>query len=122
MKRLLALLTAISALCFLLAVNLADDKKQEKKEEGPPESLEFDTKHGLVTFEHAKHLERADGDCSVCHPTFWPMETGDNAPLNFKEGLHRTAEAKKTSCGFCHHEGGKAFASKGNCKKCHVSG
>jgi hypothetical protein len=34
--------------------------------------------------------------------------------------MHKAAEEKKTSCGACHHEGGKAFAAKGNCTtKCH---
>jgi c(7)-type cytochrome triheme protein len=122
MKKLFALILGIATLSFLLAVNLAEDKKPEKKDAGPPEKLEFDTKHGLVTYDHAKHLERAEGDCTVCHDKFWPMETGDEAPLKFKEGLHRTAETQKTSCGFCHHQDGKAFPSKGNCKRCHVAG
>jgi hypothetical protein len=41
-------------------------------------------------------------------------------PLNYKGGMHKAAEEKHASCGFCHYEGGQAFATKGNCAgKCH---
>ncbi len=90
---------------------LAQDKK-------PPQKLTFTTKNGNVTFDHAAHVKRANGDCKVCHDKLFQQD--EKAPLNYKAGLHKTAEAGKTSCGACHSPGGAAFESKGNCAKCHV--
>ena len=88
---------------------------QDKK---PPEKLTFTTKNGNVTFDHAAHLKRANGNCATCHDKLFKEDA--KAPLNFKAGLHKTAEASKTSCGGCHAPGGVSFESKGNCAKCHV--
>ena len=110
MRTLFSILIIVSVACGLLA--LAADK--------PPEKLVFETKMGNVTYQHAKHLERAKGDCSVCHPKLF--EQSAKAPLNFKAGMHQPAEANKTSCGACHVAGGAAFATAGNCAKCHVKG
>jgi len=107
------LMSAIAA--FTLAAALTISSAQEKK---APEKLVFQSKMGNVTFLHAKHGERAGGDCKVCHDALWPQDA--KAPLNFKAGMHKPAEAKKTSCAACHVSGGKAFASTGNCNKCHV--
>jgi c(7)-type cytochrome triheme protein len=73
---------------------------------------------GNVTFLHAKHQER-EKDCKACHDKLFPQS---KAPLNFKAGMHKVAEKKKSSCAGCHVAGGKAFESKGNCNKCHVKG
>ena len=83
-----------------------------------PAKLVFQSKMGNVSFDHKKHVERAKKDCKTCHPAQWPQDA--KAPLNFKVGMHKPAEAKKTSCAACHHAGGAAFASTGNCNKCHV--
>jgi len=88
---------------------------QEKK---APEKLTFSAKNGNVTFDHAAHLKRANGDCKTCHDKLFKQDS--KAPLNFKAGLHKPAETAKTSCGFCHTSGGVAFETKGNCAKCHV--
>ncbi len=87
-----------------------------------PEKLVFTTKMGNVTFLHAKHNDRAKGDCKVCHDKLWPESA--KAPLNYKEGMHKPAETKRTSCGACHYPKGPAFSSVGNCtnSKCHVKG
>jgi len=85
-----------------------------------PEKLTFVTKNGNVTFDHAAHTKRANGDCTVCHDKLFKQDA--KAPLNFKAGIHKPAETAKTSCGDCHTPGGKAFESKGNCAKCHVKG
>lgn len=90
---------------------LAQDKK-------PPEKLTFTTKNGNVTFDHAAHVKRANGDCKVCHDKLFKQDA--KAALNYKAGLHKTAEAGKTACGACHAPGGTSFESKGNCAKCHV--
>ncbi len=93
---------------------------QEKKAAPTaPAKLTFEAKQGNVTYDHAKHAKREKDNCKVCHDALWPQK---KAPLNFKAGMHKPAEAKKTSCAFCHVEGGKAFAAsaKGGCTKCHV--
>lgn len=84
----------------------------------PPDKLVFESKLGNVTFDHAKHVEREKNDCTTCHPKLFPQSREE--PLNYKAGMHRPAEAKKQSCAGCHVEGGKSFASKGNCNTCHV--
>jgi len=82
-----------------------------------PDTIVFEAKMGNVTFDHKAHNEAAGDDCTVCHDALFPES---RAPINFKDKMHRTAEANKTSCGGCHHDGGKSFATKGNCKRCHV--
>jgi c(7)-type cytochrome triheme protein len=82
-----------------------------------PEKLVFEAKTGNITYLHDKHLEREKGNCKACHEVFFPQK---KAPLNYKVGMHKVAETKKISCAGCHHTGGKAFETKGNCTKCHV--
>ena len=90
---------------------------QEKK---APDKLTFKAKMGDVVFDHAQHVKAAKGECKTCHDSLWPQSA--TAPLNYKAAMHKTAEAKHTSCGFCHHAGGGSFASAGNCNRCHVKG
>jgi c(7)-type cytochrome triheme protein len=85
-----------------------------------PEKLVFKAKNGNVTFNHEAHNKRVKGDCKVCHDKLFPQSA--TAPLNYRAGIHKVSEAKKTSCGACHFPGGTAFASQGNCTKCHVKG
>ena len=106
-----SLFVLLLALGFLTLSSLyAQDKK-------PPETIVFDSKMGNVTFNHAKHIEREAKKCETCHDKLFPQS---RAPINFKAGMHKPAEAKKESCAACHVAGGKAFESKGNCAKCHV--
>ena len=84
----------------------------------PPEKLVFPTKMGNVTFDHPAHVKRANNNCAACHDKLFPQSA--TAPLNYKTGIHKTAEAAKTSCGACHNPGGPSFETKGNCAKCHV--
>ena len=106
------LITALVVACFVACglMMLAQEKKA-------PATLTFEAKNGNVTFDHTKHVERAKGDCKVCHDKLWPQS---KAPLNWKAGMHKPAETSKTSCGTCHHPGGMAFGVTGNCNKCHV--
>ena len=84
-----------------------------------PSKLVFPAKTGRVIYDHAAHAKREKNDCKVCHDALWPQNAKE--PLNFKSAMHKAAEDKKTSCGFCHRPEGKAFAAKGNCTtKCHV--
>lgn len=106
-----SLFVLLLALGFLTLSGLhAQDKK-------PPQTIVFDSKMGNVTFDHAKHVEREGKKCETCHTKLFPQS---REPINFKAGMHKPAEAKKTSCAGCHVAGGKAFESKGNCNKCHV--
>jgi len=86
-------------------------------EEKAPTTLVYETKQGPVTFDHAKHVEAAKGDCKACHDGLFQKTKGN---LGYKESMHKKAETDKKSCGACHVAGGTAFESKGNCAKCHV--
>lgn len=107
---------ALAAAALLGAVWLTSSLSQAQDKK-PPETIVFETKMGNVTFQHAKHIERVDNDCTACHTKLFPQS---RAPLEFKAKMHQTAEAAKTSCAGCHHPGGMAFATKGKCKTCHV--
>src|ERR1700758_2175181 len=61
----------------------------------PPDTIVFEASNGNVTFDHKKHYERVNGDCSVCHPKIFPQS---RAPLNYKKASHRASEASLTSC------------------------
>ena len=100
---------------YILSVAARGVLAQEKK---PLQKLIFEAKNGNITFDHAAHVKREKGDCKACHDKLFKPEKG--APLNFKAGMHKPAEAAKTSCGACHTAGGEAFETKGNCAKCHV--
>ena len=89
----------------------------QNAEANPPEKMVYETKNGKVTFEHTKHIEREKQNCKVCHDKLFPKK---KAPLQYAKNVHKLAEAGKYSCAACHVAEGKAFASKGNCKKCHV--
>ncbi|HOL70545.1 MAG TPA: cytochrome c3 family protein [Bryobacteraceae bacterium] len=104
-------------LFVLIAISLLPVVAQEKK---AADKLTFKAKTGDVTFDHAAHSKRVNEDCKVCHDKLWPESA--TAPLNYKAAMHRTAETKQISCGFCHRPGGTSFESKGNCNKCHVRG
>jgi c(7)-type cytochrome triheme protein len=82
-----------------------------------PDKMVYESKLGNVTFDHKKHTERVKNDCKACHDKLFPQA---KAPLNYKEKMHRVAEEKRISCAGCHHPGGTAFESKGNCNKCHI--
>lgn len=84
-----------------------------------PDKIVFTAKTGNVTFDHAAHGKRAKGDCKECHDKLFPQS---QAAINYKVGMHKTAEANKTACAGCHVAGGPAFETKGNCAKCHVKG
>jgi c(7)-type cytochrome triheme protein len=115
MRNLLAcfLLVSMAGLTFMVSA-------QEKKTSAAATAkLVFQAKNGNVLFDHAAHAKRAKENCKTCHPALWPQDA--KAPLNFKAAMHKTAVDKKTSCGFCHHPGGQAFTTTGNCAKCHSS-
>jgi|SRR6516164_4939026 c(7)-type cytochrome triheme protein len=89
-----------------------------QKSKTPPTKLVFKTKNGDVTFDHSAHVMRAKEDCKTCHTALFKEDS--KAALHYKPSVHKTAEKKMTSCGFCHRAGGTAFESKGNCNNCHM--
>lgn len=110
MRKLLAVATAL-AFVFGAGTIVAEGKKE------PPKQVVFATKQGNVTFDHSKHLAAAKNDCTTCHDKLFPQE---KAALGYKDGMHKKAEAVKSSCAACHVAGGAAFETKSNCQKCHV--
>jgi c(7)-type cytochrome triheme protein len=106
---------------FIAAVFLISGLVMTAQQPAAPAKVVFQAKTGDVTFDHAAHSKREKDKCETCHPKLFPQS---KAPINYKAGMHKPAEAKKTSCGACHHTGGPAFASAGNCtnSKCHVKG
>ena len=75
----------------------------------PPAKIVFPTKAGEVVFVHAAHIRREKRNCAVCHDKLWSKSTA--TPLKSSDG-----------CKTCHHTGGAAFETKGNCAKCHGAG
>ena len=117
MNIILRSILSLTAGALLVLPVVGDEKKAPK----PPEKVVFAAKTGEVTFDHKKHLEREKGKCETCHTKLFPQS---KAPINFKTGMHKAADAAKTQCAACHFEKGPAFATKGNCanSKCHVKG
>lgn len=110
----------VLGLCYVLVVSgvLASYGQQAAPAKKAPDQLTLKAKNGDVLFDHKKHSAAAKNNCAECHPKFWPQDA--KAPVNFR-APHKALEAKHTSCGFCHHQGGQAFqaSAPANCKKCH---
>jgi c(7)-type cytochrome triheme protein len=82
-----------------------------------PAKFVFQSKTGPVTYPHAAHIAQESGKCETCHPAIFPKSS--RAPLKYNFAGHKPYEQVKSSCGFCHREGGKAFKAEGNCSRCH---
>jgi len=114
MKRPFAFISALAIGAVLTAVSVTGALAEEKMEP----KLVFPAKMGPVTFNHMLHATKhATGGCTACHTKLFAKDS--KAPLEFKAGMHKPAEAAKTSCGACHNPAGPAFATANNCKKCH---
>jgi len=110
---------ALAYVLLFTMVALTSMPAQDQKDKKVPTKLVFAAKNGNVTYDHTAHAKREKNECKTCHPAQWPQDA--KAPLNWKAAMHKTAETAKTSCGSCHHPGGTAFESKGNCtSKCHI--
>jgi c(7)-type cytochrome triheme protein len=94
------------AIAFIVAAALVGGATVAAQDKQPPQTLVFRNKGGDVTFTHASHISRENGECATCHDKLWPQSTAK--PL-----------ANSTGCKTCHLAGGKAFEMKGNCVKCH---
>jgi c(7)-type cytochrome triheme protein len=108
-------------IAFIAAFTLIGGLVAVAQTKTPPAKVVFEAKTGNVTYDHAAHAKREKNDCKVCHDKLFQQA---KAPINYKPAMHKTAEANKTACGFCHRPGGPAFETKGNCanSKCHVKG
>lgn len=97
----------------------------------PPDKavIQFDTKLGVVTFQHQKHADLSFTQCTTCHHTF-KVEAGEAMkPCHACHG-HKKAEnpdAKTvfhTRCTGCHEytvsQGDSAGPLKKKCRLCHV--
>ena len=74
---------------------------------------------GGVTFHHFLHAQRVKFDCAVWHASLWQRDS--RAKLGYGPAGHQAAEERRTGCGNCHRDGGRAFASEGNCtSRCHA--
>lgn len=82
-----------------------------------PGALRYPSSLGPASFDHSEHVKLAKGECTSCHNKLFPMAKAD---LQYRAGVHRPAEAARTSCAGCHAPAGPAFASSGNCQKCHA--
>ena len=91
--------------------------------------IQFDTKLGVVTFQHQKHADLSFTECTTCHHTFKP-EAGETVkPCHECHGKDAAdAPAAKsafhTRCTGCHEytvsQGDPAGPLKKKCKLCHV--
>lgn len=104
MKRSIVLLVLVALACWSTSA-LAVPKGK---------SLSFDkAKIGAVSFDGTLHNEAAQKGCRECHnaEAFPKMKQG-TVTITMKN-IYAGEQ-----CGICHN-GQRAFAAKGNCKKCH---
>lgn len=78
----------------------------------PGKTATWDTSMGKVTFDGKTHAD-AGLKCTDCHPSIFQMKAG-----SFKATMADHTAGEKY-CWTCHN-GTKAFATTGNCNKCHV--
>lgn len=84
-----------------------------------PGRMSYATDLGRVVFDHAEHVDLADGRCRECHNTLFDMSKSEELSYGGRD-FHRAAEAAKTSCAGCHAPGEEAFAAADNCSRCHT--
>ena len=94
-----------SVFMVVMSVALSVGVSAAAEDKRPPEKLVFACKAGEVTFDHAAHLKREQGECTACHDKLWPQS---RIPLK-----------GSTGCRTCHQAGGKSFETKSNCARCH---
>lgn len=89
--------------------------------------IRFDTKLGVVTFDHQRHADLSFTECSTCHHTWKEGEAIKpcHACHEHKEGESPAAKtAFHTRCIGCHEytigQGDPAGPVKKMCKLCHV--
>ena len=89
--------------------------------------IQFETKIGVVTFNHQMHADLSFTECTSCHHTWKPGETikSCHACHEQKDGESPAAKtAFHTRCIGCHEytvgKGEPAGPQKKMCKLCHV--
>ncbi len=93
-----------------------------------PVRVLYESKGGLVIFDHAAHSTRLDGDCTVCHHEDGDEEEKESCracheenEIPLMETYHQKGEDfldddTYQSCVSCHEEGGR---DPKNCRGCH---
>jgi cytochrome c553 len=91
--------------------------------------IQFDTKLGVVTFQHQKHADLSFTQCTTCHHTF-KGEAGETVKSCHACHDRKDADAPAaktafhTRCTGCHEytvsQGDAAGPLKQKCKLCHV--
>ncbi len=95
-----------------------EDAVASSNEQLTPADYKFPTgkkSPGAVTFSHSKHLKVAQGRCTECHQTLFPMRRPEEGTSPMKKML------EGQQCGACHN-GKRAFASDDDCSRCHAMG
>jgi c(7)-type cytochrome triheme protein len=97
-------------IAFFATVTFVGSATVAAQDQKPRETIVFPATQGEVTFLHAKHIERENGDCAGCHDKLWTQTT---EPLKNSQGCHT-----------CHKPDGKAFSARdrSNCERCHPVG
>ena len=97
----------------------------------PPDKavIQFDTKLGVVTFQHQKHADLSFTECTTCHHTY-KGEAGETVKpchaCHDKDSADAPAAktAFHTRCTGCHEytvsQGDTAGPLKKKCKLCHI--
>ena len=123
-KRLKFLPLSLIICAAILMVGALFSRQQEAKEQ-----YVYEPKPGKVTFSHAKHLERVNNDCKICHHEAKEDNPAEACSDCHKKILNSTAlgeamplsKAFHTRCITCHQqmvkEEKKAPVA---CKECHV--
>ena len=95
------------------------------------ETIEFQTRLGVVTFRHQMHAGLSATECTTCHHTF-KAEEGPVKPCHAchdhtkksADGAPKVKTALHTRCIGCHEytaaQGESAGPLKKKCKLCHV--
>ena len=90
-------------------------------------TIKFDTKLGVITFNHQQHADLSFTKCTTCHHTLKPGETVKTCHECHDDeasGAPKTKKAFHERCAGCHEytatKGEKAGPLKKKCKLCHV--
>ena len=113
-----SLIVGVVAFCY-------HDAKDPPEE---PVRVVYESKGGLVVFDHAAHTERMEGDCVACHHYDGDDDEKENCrdchldnDIPIMHAYHEKGEDfldddTYYSCMSCHEEGGK---DPKNCRGCH---
>lgn len=123
-NRIALLLLVTSLVTGVVAFHYYDAKAPPKE----PVRVVYENKGGLVVFDHAAHIARMEGECTVCHHYDGDEEEKENCrdcheenDIPIMQAYHQKGEDylnddSYSSCMSCHEEKGM---SPKNCRGCH---